>query len=49
MVTTNANEGCTGFSYGSLLGSTLVAMFPDKVDKVILDGVVNPFEYYQNM
>lgn len=23
-------------------------MFPDRVDKVILDGVVNPFEYYEN-
>lgn len=37
-----------GVSYGSLLGSTAVAMFPDKVDKIILDGVVNPFEYYEN-
>ncbi|KAK5997430.1 Serine protease Hip1-like protein [Cladobotryum mycophilum] len=37
-----------GVSYGSLLGSTAVAMFPDKVDKVVLDGVVNPFEYYEN-
>jgi hypothetical protein len=23
-------------------------MFPDKIDKVVLDGVVNPFEYYTN-
>ncbi len=23
-------------------------MFPDRMDKVILDGVVNPHEYYQN-
>ncbi|KIE02022.1 Peptidase S33 tripeptidyl aminopeptidase-like protein, partial [Metarhizium majus ARSEF 297] len=37
-----------GVSYGSLLGSTAVAMFPDKVDKIILDGVANPFEYYEN-
>ncbi|KAI1860287.1 uncharacterized protein JN550_011665 [Neoarthrinium moseri] len=37
-----------GFSYGTLLGATLVAMFPDKIDKIVLDGVVNPFEYYQN-
>jgi len=35
-----------GFSYGTTLGATLVAMFPDKVDKVILDGVQNPHEYY---
>ncbi|KAK0633897.1 TAP-like protein-domain-containing protein [Immersiella caudata] len=35
-----------GFSYGTTLGATLVAMFPDKVDKVILDGVQNAHEYY---
>ncbi|KAH8898034.1 TAP domain-containing protein [Thozetella sp. PMI_491] len=35
-----------GFSYGTLLGATVAAMFPDRVDKVILDGVVNPHEYY---
>ncbi|KAJ4148207.1 hypothetical protein LMH87_002687 [Akanthomyces muscarius] len=35
-----------GFSYGTTLGATLVAMFPDKVDRVILDGVQNPHEYY---
>ena len=37
-----------GISYGTLLGSTLAALFPDKVDRMILDGVVNPHEYYQN-
>ncbi|KAK4238918.1 proteinase [Achaetomium macrosporum] len=37
-----------GFSYGTLLGATAAAMFPDRMDKVILDGVVNPHEYYQN-
>ncbi|KAH8903629.1 TAP domain-containing protein [Coniochaeta sp. PMI_546] len=35
-----------GFSYGTLLGATVAAMFPDRMGKVILDGVVNPFEYY---
>lgn len=35
-----------GFSYGTTLGATLISMFPDKVDKVILDGVQNPHEYY---
>ncbi|KHN95296.1 Peptidase S33 tripeptidyl aminopeptidase-lik [Metarhizium album ARSEF 1941] len=37
-----------GVSYGSILGSTAAAMFPDKIDKMILDGVANPFEYYEN-
>lgn len=30
------------------MGATVAAMFPDRMDKVILDGVVNPHEYYQN-
>ncbi|CAG9979506.1 unnamed protein product [Clonostachys byssicola] len=38
-----------GVSYGTLLGSTVLAMFPDRVDKIILDGVVNPFQYYANL
>lgn len=37
-----------GFSYGTTLGATLVAMFPEKVDKVILDGVQNPHQYYHS-
>lgn len=35
-----------GFSYGTTLGATLVSMFPDEVDRVVLDGVQNPHEYY---
>lgn len=30
-----------GFSYGTMLGATYAAMFPDKVGRVILDGVVD--------
>lgn len=33
-------------SYGTLLGSTLIAMFPDKVDRALLDSVINAHEYY---
>ncbi|EJT81144.1 hypothetical protein GGTG_01128 [Gaeumannomyces tritici R3-111a-1] len=36
-----------GFSYGTLLGATVAAMFPDRIDKLILDGVVNPSDYYR--
>ncbi|KAH8886133.1 TAP domain-containing protein [Thozetella sp. PMI_491] len=35
-----------GFSYGTVLGATTAAMFPDRMDRVILDGVVNLAEYY---
>ncbi|KAI0886788.1 alpha/beta-hydrolase [Annulohypoxylon maeteangense] len=35
-----------GFSYGTTLGATIAAMFPDRIDGMILDGVQNPHEYY---
>lgn len=31
-----------GFSYGTLLGSTYAALFPDRVGKLVLDGAVDP-------
>lgn len=31
-----------GFSYGTFLGATYVNMFPDRVGRVILDGVTDP-------
>jgi pimeloyl-ACP methyl ester carboxylesterase len=34
-----------GFSYGTTLGATVIAMFPDRIDKAVIDGVQNPFEY----
>lgn len=35
-----------GTSYGTIIGATAAAMFPDRVGKVLLDSVVNPHERY---
>ncbi|GAM85437.1 hypothetical protein ANO11243_034440 [Dothideomycetidae sp. 11243] len=35
-----------GISYGTILGMTAAAMFPDKIDRMVVDGVVNPHDYY---
>ncbi|KAK0202247.1 TAP-like protein-domain-containing protein [Desarmillaria ectypa] len=35
-----------GFSYGTVLGSTFAAMFPDKVERIVLDGVLDMDGYY---
>ncbi|KAF8429543.1 TAP-like protein-domain-containing protein [Tirmania nivea] len=35
-----------GFSYGSVLGITYAAMFPDDVERIVVDGVVKPPDYY---
>ncbi|KAI5863924.1 alpha/beta-hydrolase [Durotheca rogersii] len=36
-----------GFSYGTTLGATIAGMFPDKIERMVLDGVQNPHEYYR--
>ncbi|KAL8801968.1 MAG: hypothetical protein Q9200_006754 [Gallowayella weberi] len=35
-----------GFSYGTALGATVAAMFPDRMGRVVLDGCLNPHDYY---
>jgi pimeloyl-ACP methyl ester carboxylesterase len=35
-----------GFSYGTYLGQVYATMFPGQVDKFVLDGVVNPTDYW---
>ncbi|KAK7911347.1 hypothetical protein PG985_013828 [Apiospora marii] len=38
-----------GFSYGSYLGSTLAAMFPDRIDRMVMDGIVNIHEFQSGL
>lgn len=35
-----------GLSYGTLLGQTYAKLFPDRAKRVIIDGVVNYFNWY---
>ncbi|KAL0059389.1 hypothetical protein AAF712_013867 [Marasmius tenuissimus] len=35
-----------GFSYGCTLGYTFASMFPDKVERMVLDGVPDDEDYY---
>ncbi|KAM7201149.1 Alpha/Beta hydrolase fold [Rhypophila sp. PSN 637] len=37
-----------GVSYGTVVGATFASMFPDRVGRMVLDGVVNSDEYYRN-
>ncbi|KAK7008049.1 AB hydrolase-1 domain-containing protein [Favolaschia claudopus] len=35
-----------GISYGSILGATFAAMFPDKVERILIDGVLDADSWY---
>lgn len=37
-----------GVSYGTVVGTTFASMFPDRVGRMILDGVVNADQHYDN-
>lgn len=38
-----------GFSYGTYLGTTFASMFPDRVGRLILDGVVSSYDYTHSL
>lgn len=38
-----------GFSYGTYLGLTYAAMFPDKIHRLVVDGVVDAYDYRQTL
>ncbi|KAI1780359.1 Alpha/Beta hydrolase protein [Hypoxylon cercidicola] len=38
-----------GFSYGTILGQTYAGLFPERSKRVIIDGVVNQFDWYQGL
>lgn len=38
-----------GFSYGTQLGATFSSMFPNRVGRVILDGVVSSYDYNHSL
>ncbi|KAF2035619.1 hypothetical protein EK21DRAFT_96813 [Setomelanomma holmii] len=36
-----------GASYGSVLGTTYAALFPDRIGRLVVDGIVDGEDYYQ--
>jgi pimeloyl-ACP methyl ester carboxylesterase len=38
-----------GFSYGTFLGNTFASMFPGRVGRMVLDGVVDPYNYLEGV
>lgn len=44
----DAKLWCYGVSYGTVIGTTFASMFPDRVGRMILDGVLDAQQYYEN-
>lgn len=39
---------CYASSYGTVVGTTFATMFPDRVGRMVLDGIMDAEQYYQN-
>ncbi|KAI0886732.1 TAP-like protein-domain-containing protein [Annulohypoxylon maeteangense] len=37
-----------GISGGTAMGATVAAMFPDRIERIVLDGVMNSHQYYNS-
>ncbi|KAL5089151.1 hypothetical protein Trisim1_006004 [Trichoderma cf. simile WF8] len=37
-----------GISYGTVVGATFASLFPDRVERMILDGILDAEQYYDN-
>ncbi|KAI1171946.1 Alpha/Beta hydrolase protein [Nemania sp. FL0916] len=44
----DAKLWCYGVSYGTVVGATFASMFPSRVGRMVLDGLVNSEQYYDN-
>ncbi len=44
----DARLWCYGISYGTVIGTTFASMFPNRVGRMILDGVLDAEQYYDN-
>lgn len=38
-----------GYSYGTALGATYATMFPNRTERVVIDGVLDSFAYYDDL
>lgn len=38
-----------GFSYGTYLGATFASLFPDRIERLVIDGVVDAYDYNKGL